>query len=441
MSNTDNVKVTVRKQYSWLKLHCKVLHDPKIRRLEYKHQCILFYLWILRCQNKIPHNLTEADIAYSLRISPDELAEAREVLVEKGLLTEDWDIPNWSKYQVNVAPRSNERVQKVRERAYRLGISPNVPEKLRRVVFNRDGDACMYCGSNQSLCLDHMVPIDLAKHDPDSLQIYQSEKNLVVSCRACNTRKWMRLPDDDVVDFSFRDPDIEKLFFETKEKIFNKGALKKPLKYNEDVTVTPKSVTVTPVTRVTVTQNDVTVTPTEIEWPGKEKIEKWQKTYPLIDIKERISYIKTLSAKGEINIKNQTPKGIESYVAKALQEEQKKKECKVDDKITDELMKKFERITNKRLGDELLFNIIFNDLSYSQAHTIAKLRGLPFIIRDHITLYKKIVAKAKKSASFNIFSAEKLAKAGGIKQLNPSIRKFVEEMDSRKTSPFWQPEK
>jgi 5-methylcytosine-specific restriction endonuclease McrA len=53
---------------------------------------------------------------------------------------------------------------------------------LSRVnVYKRDGHACVYCGSRDSLTLDHVIPRSRGGRD--------SWDNLVTACQRCNTEK------------------------------------------------------------------------------------------------------------------------------------------------------------------------------------------------------------------------------------------------------------
>lgn len=54
-------------------------------------------------------------------------------------------------------------------------------------VYERDGDACRYCGSSDELTIDHVIPRSRGGTD--------HEHNLVVCCRPCNSRKGGRTPE------------------------------------------------------------------------------------------------------------------------------------------------------------------------------------------------------------------------------------------------------
>ena len=60
------------------------------------------------------------------------------------------------------------------------GRQPIDPD-LRWAVFRRDGYACLYCGSESNLSIDHVFPVSRGGDNrPDNLQTL---------CRDCNSRK------------------------------------------------------------------------------------------------------------------------------------------------------------------------------------------------------------------------------------------------------------
>jgi 5-methylcytosine-specific restriction endonuclease McrA len=76
------------------------------------------------------------------------------------------------------ARRSNDRARSARYIARGGG---NIQPDLRAAVFERDGYACVYCGSQDYLQCDHVEPV--SKGGPTTLE------NLATACRVCNARK------------------------------------------------------------------------------------------------------------------------------------------------------------------------------------------------------------------------------------------------------------
>lgn len=58
----------------------------------------------------------------------------------------------------------------------------------RKNVLRRDGQRCQYCGSRDSLTVDHVYP--KSRGGPDTWE------NLVAACVPCNNRKGNRTPDE-----------------------------------------------------------------------------------------------------------------------------------------------------------------------------------------------------------------------------------------------------
>tara|TARA_Y100001978_G_C23623943_1_gene399903 strand:+ start:164 stop:727 length:564 start_codon:yes stop_codon:yes gene_type:complete len=70
-----------------------------------------------------------------------------------------------------------------------FGNQGKVPCLSNQALFSRDRFICAYCGikyDNQHLSRDHVVPIQLGGKDEWT--------NVVTSCRACNTKKGGRTP-------------------------------------------------------------------------------------------------------------------------------------------------------------------------------------------------------------------------------------------------------
>lgn len=70
----------------------------------------------------------------------------------------------------------------------RKDVSEEEWSRLREQVFVRDGFVCTYCGSENDLACDHVVPlIQGGKSTMD---------NLTTACRSCNCAKSGRTPEE-----------------------------------------------------------------------------------------------------------------------------------------------------------------------------------------------------------------------------------------------------
>lgn len=72
--------------------------------------------------------------------------------------------------------KERERTQRYRERG-----GGKIPPEIRNAVFERDGFACVYCGSEDHLHCDHDTPVSRGGES--------TMENLVTACRVCNARK------------------------------------------------------------------------------------------------------------------------------------------------------------------------------------------------------------------------------------------------------------
>lgn len=85
------------------------------------------------------------------------------------------------------------KAQLISEKIIRLVEYIRIPyQKLiddkptRNLIYKRDQFSCGYCGSKQSLTIDHIIPRSRGGED--------TWENLVTSCSRCNTKKGNKTP-------------------------------------------------------------------------------------------------------------------------------------------------------------------------------------------------------------------------------------------------------
>jgi hypothetical protein len=82
----------------WFRLYNEFAHDPKVQMLPEAMQRRLIMLFCLRCSNALV-TLQEAEVAFQLRISDQEMAETKALFVAKGFIDSAWNVLNWDKRQ------------------------------------------------------------------------------------------------------------------------------------------------------------------------------------------------------------------------------------------------------------------------------------------------------------------------------------------------------
>jgi hypothetical protein len=113
------------------------------------------------------------------------------VLVNKGKaeIVKADDSPITSGYQTYVRPVIIRLLKYIRH--FVRTLRPN-----RNRIYKRDGNKCVYCGSNRNLTLDHIIP--KSRGGPNDWM------NLVTSCSKCNLKKGNRTPEEAKMTMSQR---------------------------------------------------------------------------------------------------------------------------------------------------------------------------------------------------------------------------------------------
>ncbi|HYA07719.1 MAG TPA: HNH endonuclease [Xanthobacteraceae bacterium] len=132
------------------------------------------------------------DVALVLRVSEKEALKRIESLIAAGLIDRNPDgalTPhNWAMRQFR-SDDSTARVNRYRAKREAAGLTRSHVgyESQRPALMERDEGACVYCRSQSSLCIDHMIPIIQGGTD--------HQDNLAIACKSCNSGKSGRTPD------------------------------------------------------------------------------------------------------------------------------------------------------------------------------------------------------------------------------------------------------
>lgn len=188
----------MNKSLPWFRLWAEFATDHKVQMLSEVDQRRFIMVLCIRCSNAIGNDI---EMAFQLRISDQEWTKTKDNLLSRGLITEDNHPTAWDERQF-ATDSSKERVQKYREKRRAIGLTADGYRKHSVTVTERDGNKCVYCGSSDNLCIDHVLPI--AKGGDDSIQ------NLVCACKACNSGKAGRTPDE--AKYLFINKDAEKMW-------------------------------------------------------------------------------------------------------------------------------------------------------------------------------------------------------------------------------------
>ena len=146
---------------------------------------------------------SEEDLIFLLRRNREQIDGILTDLLKAGLIKKD----KYGYYSDAFKKRnfakdsSTDRVIKYREKREELGL-PKVAKYDVSQIIKRDGGKCVYCGSTESLCVDHLIPISLnGKDDYD---------NLACACKKCNSGKAGRTPEQ--AGYEFLDKNAEKRY-------------------------------------------------------------------------------------------------------------------------------------------------------------------------------------------------------------------------------------
>lgn len=243
----------------WLRLYHDTITDPKWRLVALdsgQPVSAVLAVWM-----SMLINASDADERGTLENWDDRVAgaaidlrgdavrairEAMQGLVLNGML-----LTGWEKRQ-RVTDDSSDRVRQYRERLH-AGTGRKSTPYVAADIIALDGGVCIYCGSTEKLCVDHMIPLVCGgDHEQD---------NLACACRRCNSGKAGRTPEQ--ARYEIQSPAAKARYMHALARLGVNPLTVKSTKPGEKAapsTVTPDDVTVTEAD-VTVTDEGVTENP------------------------------------------------------------------------------------------------------------------------------------------------------------------------------------
>lgn len=108
----------------WFRMYAEFSSDPKVQMMSEAMQRRLVMLFCMRCGD-VTVTLSDEEIAFQLRISPEDLAETKELFQRKGFIDSAWNITNWEKRQF-ASDSSSERTRAYRERQKNKPVTSHV---------------------------------------------------------------------------------------------------------------------------------------------------------------------------------------------------------------------------------------------------------------------------------------------------------------------------
>lgn len=185
---------------AWFRVYDSIIDDENLMELKPYQKWLWIVCLALANRSKIRGRLILKDgqpmsvhlIAQKAGVTAAQAEKTLKRFEELGLLHRDqetgaWVITNWDKRQF-ISDSSTERVRAHRARRRAEGLSPSVPAAVRPWVMDRFEGRCIYCGSDQNVVVDMLVPPHLGGDD--------HPLNLVAACRTCQAKKRNVLPTD-----------------------------------------------------------------------------------------------------------------------------------------------------------------------------------------------------------------------------------------------------
>ena len=180
----------------WYRAYVGTVTDKKIGAVALRSgvsRSVVFAAWHVILESAADANAggeakcDEFDVSAALG-EPLEAVQRILVCMAEADMFRDGKVTKWRERQYE-SDSSLERVRKYREKRKDLGLPSNSDySRFHEKIRERDGeDRCVYCGSEENLQVDHMMPVFLGGTDHSD--------NLAFACKRCNSGKSGRTPE------------------------------------------------------------------------------------------------------------------------------------------------------------------------------------------------------------------------------------------------------
>ena len=122
----------------WFRLYAEFATDPKVQMLPEKMQRRLIMVLCARCCNVL-ETLHETELAFYMRVTEEELAETKQIFIDKKFIDENWNLLNWDKRQF-ASDSSTARVARHREKKKQEGNDDETLPKRKSNALDTDTD-------------------------------------------------------------------------------------------------------------------------------------------------------------------------------------------------------------------------------------------------------------------------------------------------------------
>lgn len=212
----------------WVKLSTAMFDDEKIkviRSMPSGNDICLIWIQLISLAGRVNDNgqiyITE-DVPYTDTILANSighpietvrlaLATFQKMKMLTILANDRIALLNWGKHQNIEGMERFRELSRARTENYRKRLAAVGGDSYRQhtsLVMARDGNRCVYCGSEENLVLDHLIPL-LKGGDNEPC-------NLVAACRKCNSGKAGNTIEES--GYSFLNPNTKKMYEDLKSR-------------------------------------------------------------------------------------------------------------------------------------------------------------------------------------------------------------------------------